>query len=364
MAEASLLCQSVHACSADFLLASGTYVLWRLQQKYGNISEIISDRDLVNNKPLVAGHYNILIDMAAALIILVLGAGVGPAAALLSIILSLSVFQSSKLRYINAHYEELMAMPRRQRWIEFFHPIGYLLRAGEKITDKKAKLWNIVLILNGVMVFFILNRMTDQLGFITKLGSIGIGQTELLYAALLLLYGAGIGLLYKILAACLAFICRKAAWYKAALLAAGAVSIYIVYLVNPHLLSSGQHSLHYTVSYAMEATPIYLLQLAWIKALFLIVCLETGWRGGDMFPVIFVGFLQGYAVAAWQPELNYLFCIDAVTSSFLAVANKHPYLAVFFTGLFFPPVYFSVTLAVIVLIMLGKRLAAALTSAF
>ena len=96
--------------------------------------------------------------------------------------------------------------------------------------------------------------------------------------------------------------------------------------------------------------------LSLIKLLFLDLCLWTGWTGGDIFPVTFAAFLQGFGMAQLFPQIDSLFVVLVVSVSIAITLLEKEWLAGIFISLFFPITLFPVSLLVIGLTILGRKI--------
>ena len=96
-------------------------------------------------------------NLLAALVILIFGAGVGPEAALLGAIISLSVWQSDKLRYLYFHYDEQEQQVFWTKIQRLLHPQQFVQRYDTMLApvDKKKlkQVMNGLFIVNGLVVF-------------------------------------------------------------------------------------------------------------------------------------------------------------------------------------------------------------------
>ena len=88
----------------------------------------------------------------------------------------------------------------------------------------------------------------------------------------------------------------------------GAIAIFGIAVFAPSLLFSGQHAMHSVVEMGLELPVLVLFGLSLLKLLFLEICLETGWTGGDIFPITFASILQGkdnnYDTDAFVPIMD------------------------------------------------------------
>lgn len=136
----------------------------------------------------------------------------------------------------------------------------------------------------------------------------------------------------------------------------GAIAIFGVTILAPTLLFSGQHSLHSIVELGMETTVLALLVLSLAKLIFLDFCLWTGWTGGDIFPITFAAFLQGFAVAQLFPQVDSLFVVLVVSLSMAIALLEKEWLAGIFISLFFPMQLLPVSLLMIGLHIVGRKI--------
>ena len=90
--------------------------------------------------------------------------------------------------------------------------------------------------------------------------------------------------------------------------------------------------------------------------MFLDLCLWTGWTGGDIFPVTFADFLQGFGMAQLFPQIDSLFVVLVVSVSIAITLLEKEWLAGIFISLFFPITLFPVSLLVIGLTILGRKI--------
>lgn len=290
-----------------------------------------------------------------ALVILISGAGVGPEAPLLRAVIAYSIWQADKLRYLEANWNQL-EKSNPIKWIKYiFHPSHYLL--SYSINQKKiGKTWRNLLIANGLLAFWLMMRLTDQPSFVTKLGKTNWSMVDLLVFLPLCLYGFVFGKSYSWLKKVIFINLDHLKISLPFKICIGAMVIFLMKLFVPTLLFSGQHSLHTVAKLGMSTPVVMLFILSLIKLLFLDLCLWTGWTGGDIFPVTFAAFLQGFGMAQLFPQIDSLFVVLVVSVSIAITLLEKEWLAGIFISLFFPITLFPVSLLVIGLTILGRKI--------
>ncbi|MET3644391.1 chloride channel protein [Streptococcus gallinaceus] len=326
-----------------------------LKTKWGELPKTSHELLHELNEKRTISYKNTWRNIALALPVLVSGAGVGPEAPLLGVVIAYSIWQADKLRYMAANWEELKGCGLI-KWIKYiFHPNHYLLSypASQKETGK---FFRNLLIANGVLVFWMLMRVTEQPSFVTKLGESNWSIVDLPLFLPLCLYGLVIGKGYTHIMMFLRARLERLKLSLSCKIGLGAIAIFLVTLLAPSLLFSGQHSLHSIVELGMK-TPIQtLFVLSFAKLIFLDLCLWSGWTGGDIFPVTFASFLQGFAVAQLFPQTDRLFVVLVVSLSIAITLLEKEWLAGIFISLFFPIQLFPVSLLVVGLTILGRKI--------
>ena len=318
-----------------FLLLVGGLLVFALKKKWGSLPR--SSHELMEElkEQQTVNYRHTWRSLVLALIILVLGAGVGPEAPLLGAVIAYSIWQADKLRYLEANREQLKQLSLKDKLVRFFHPSQYLLTypASQKGTDKKKRLFFIV---NGLIIFVLLMRMTDQPSFITKLGDSQWQAAELVLILPLMFYGLLFGKVYHWLMKRIKGSLKKLPLPLIGKIMIGAVAIFGVAVFAPSLLFSGQHAMHSVVEMGLELPVLALLGLSLLKLIFLEICLETGWTGGDIFPITFASILQGFAFAQFLPGYDPLFVVLVVSLSLAVTLLQKEWLAGIFISLFFP----------------------------
>ena len=328
------------------LLLIGGLLVFALKKKWGSLPRTSHELMEELKEEQTVNYRHTWRSLVLALIILVLGAGVGPEAPLLGAVIAYSIWQADKLRYLEANREQLKHLSLKDKLVRFFHPSQYLLTypASQKGTDKKKRLFFIV---NGLIIFVLLMRMTDQPSFITKLGDSQWQAAELVLILPLMFYGLLFGTVYRWLMKKIKGSLKKLPLPLIGKILLGAVAIFGVAVFAPSLLFSGQHAMHLVVEMGIEMSVFLLFALSLLKLIFLEICLETGWTGGDIFPITFASILQGFAFAQLLPGYDPLFVVLVVSLSLAVTLLQKEWLAGIFISLFFPVKLWPIALILI-----------------
>ena len=317
------------------LLLIGGLLVFALKKKWGSLPRTSHELMEELKAEQTVNYRHTWRSLVLALIILVLGAGVAPGAPLLGAVIAYSIWQADKLRYLEANRGQLKHLSLKDKLVRLFHPSQYLLTypASQKGTDKKKRLFFIV---NGLIIFVLLMRMTEQPSFITKLGDSQWQAAELVLILPLMLYGFLFGRVYRWLMKRIKGALKKYSVPLIGKILIGSVAIFGVAIFAPSLLFSGQHAMHSVVEMGLELPVLVLFGLSLLKLIFLEICLETGWTGGDIFPITFASILQGFAFAQLLPGYDPLFVVLVVSLSLAVTLLQKEWLAGIVISLFFP----------------------------
>jgi H+/Cl- antiporter ClcA len=105
----------------------------------------------------------------------------------------------------------------------------------------------------------------------------------------------------------------------------------------PILRFSGHHEIEAMLGWAGSASMPQLLGLAALKVLCLTLCLASGWRGGAIFPLIFVGAAAGSSVLAFVPALDPTVASLAGITAAATVGMGKPLAAILIVALLVAP---------------------------
>ncbi|WP_125099377.1 chloride channel protein [Leucobacter chromiireducens] len=92
----------------------------------------------------------------------------------------------------------------------------------------------------------------------------------------------------------------------------------------PLVRFSGHHDLGTVNALAADGAWLPLALLAAAKLVALVLCLAAGWRGGEIFPLIFIGAAVGAASAALWPELDPAAAVMIAMAATVTVGWRRP----------------------------------------
>lgn len=106
-------------------------------------------------------------------------------------------------------------------------------------------------------------------------------------------------------------------------------------LALPLVLFPGEEQSHELMETWGVMPAAVLLATGVLKAFVTPLCIELGWKGGDLFPCIFAGVATGYGLAALTGA-DAMLMVTVTTTAFLAGVTKKPLLALGILALCFP----------------------------
>ncbi|MGE7693201.1 chloride channel protein [Lysinibacillus sp. NPDC094177] len=346
-----------------FLCILGGFLVGVSRYKYGTTLPKTASDAIVELKTTQRMDYsNLSLNFFIAFLILIFGASVGPAAAVLSSVIALSVWQADKMRYFYFSYNEW----KKESWLiklkKLALPHKYLIPySSDRAPQEKKmllfkKLVYMLFIVNGIMTFMFIIKISEQPPFVTKLGETSWGFDELLLFIPFVLFGILFSKLYELMERAMKKFFSKMNNKIILSGVIGGIGIGLMSLVAPNLLFSGQLSMQELPSVVPTLSIATLILGSILKLIFMEFCLKSGWVGGNVLPVIFACILQGYAIATFFPQLDMLFIVAVIGGSASIAILKTPLLVGLSLMLFFPIELAPVILMIVVLFILLSKL--------
>ena len=340
-------------CSAGGL-AIGLY-----KKKYGVLPDNLHD---VMHKVKKDGTYpydNLQVVAFAALLPLVFGGALGPEAGLSGIVVGLCCFVTDRLKDKG---DQLMSLSDAKMTdilkVVFKGPVFRVDRnQGEQPTADTQAEPRQRLVNKATRIFLYLMIAVGAVAAVKVLtyyfGIMGIPRFESrqvfeieqwLWFIPLLATGLLGGFIYLLFNKCTMLIGKKLQNHTViACVLAGIVIAIFGYLL-PLTMFSGEYEME-DLMLNYQSYTIGLLILTAVGKLFLVtLCLNLGWRGGNIFPIIFSGVAIGFAVAAII-GIDSTFAVPVVTATLFAYIMRKPLAVVALLLLCFPVSYIIPMLA-------------------
>jgi H+/Cl- antiporter ClcA len=288
-------------------------------------------------------YNNLHIIAVAALLPLIFGGSLGPEAGLSGIIVGLCFWFSDKLKFGMQEVEEIAQIGMAATiGIIFGSPLfGFVNQVEDdsnlkKIPKNTRMLLYFIAILGGFGVFRLLS---DLLGGGPGMGNFPpietLGNTEWALAIPLAIAGSLIGMLYYVFKGGIHKVMVPIKNRVVIRSVVGGLILGGVGILLPLTMFSGEHEMKGLMAEWQSIGVVLLFVTAIVKLLMTNVCLEMGWRGGHIFPVIFSGASIGYAFAMLLP-IDPIFCVAVVTAALTSAILRKPLAVILLLLILFP----------------------------
>ncbi|MGV8905864.1 MAG: chloride channel protein [Acetobacterium sp.] len=288
-------------------------------------------------------YNNLHIVAIATLLPLVFGGCLGPEAGLTGIIVGLCFWFSDKFKFAFAEMDELATIGiAATLGIIFGSPLfGFINQFEDEtrqtpIPKNKKILMYFIGILGGFGSFSLLTNVFGSISGMANFPSIAaMGPSEWFAAIPLALIGGSFGILYFFFNRLVKVCVRPLNKYIVLRAIIGGIMLGGMGILLPFAMFSGEPQLAdiMTIWQGMGVVLLFITGIG--KLLMGNICLEMGWRGGNIFPVIFSGVAIGYALATILP-IDPIFCVAVVTAALTSAILRKPLAVVLLLLICFP----------------------------
>ena len=329
----------------------GAILIALVQKHYGRLpdtmEEVMGRVKLTGTYPHDKLHHIAI----AALLPLIFGAAVGPEAGLTGLIVGICYWIGDNLKYRN---EQITALAEAGFaaivGVIFGSPLFGIAHALEpddktehyrqKLAGKRARILIYCCgVLGGMLAFYLLGSLTGRSAGLPRFHAqhaIGVDQWKWLVPLL------AAGILFALFYLTIQKLTRNLAdklsdhHFICSFIAAAAVAVAGAFL--PMTMFSGEHQLETLIDSWQQTSPAEMILTAIVKLALVSLCINFGWRGGSIFPIIFSGALLGYTFALIV-GMDGAFAVAMLVSSMYAYIIRKPVAAVMILLLCFPVTY-------------------------
>lgn len=203
-----------------------------------------------------------------------------------------------------------------------------------KLLSLIAKRFNSV-ILNRVANTNGLPRFNSQLNLFTWFDGEMITWFIPLFAAGILL-----AIIYKVFDKLTKYLADKIAKYRIISCLIAGVSVAVLGALLPNTMFSGEHQLGVLINSWFRQDALILLLTAAVKLILVSICINFGWRGGSIFPIIYSGASAAFAVVILiGGVLEGAFAAAVLIAAMYSYISRKPLMSVLILLLCFPITY-------------------------
>ena len=113
------------------------------------------------------------------------------------------------------------------------------------------------------------------------------------------------------------------------------LSLAVIGLISPWTMFSGEHQMGEMMEVWQEETAAGLILITVLKLVLVNLCINLGWKGGHIFPVIFSGVSLGYAMAMIL-GIEPVFAVAVATAALCGYVMRKPVMVIGVLLLCFP----------------------------
>ncbi len=347
----------------------GGLIIGLFHRKYGPYPENMGDAVRRLFREQTYPYRELPIAMVASLLSLLFGGAVGPEAGLVCILLSLCVWARDEFCMARENLETYMEQnPKGQRLRVFGNLIkGMVTHPGRAAYTKDRVPWTnsmrigcgIAAGLGGLFIYILFNTLFGRAFTLPHIDGGSVVIKDRLAMILLFAVGIGAGYLYLVFRKLTAKVFEKMKEKGLQVLNAVLGGL-ILGLIGGRLpitmfsggtdiqtIFSGQAELQTTLSggainfqaysyeYFVAMLPFLLIIIGVLKLFLTNVCIESGWRGGHFFPLLFSGLSIGCGFAGLLGT-NEVLSVVVVTGALLGTVLQQPIGALVLSVIFFP----------------------------
>lgn len=346
--------------NAIILLVIGI-VIFLTRKHFGQLPRNFSNVMAEIRQKGTANYHTLLAQMVIPAIILVSGTSLGPEATLVSSTVLYGIWIGDKLRYVEANYAKL----KKSSWLMVLRvlliPHQYRIHREDSPEHRgiflNKKMTKVVYFLNGVLGFSIVYNLFGEPSLIIRIGDSNWHYEKLGWMLLILLVSYAVGHVYLKVMIEIRKVIQSRIFHEVALITLGGLAIYVSSLLAPEILFSGQHNFHLFTTNWVGHSVLYLTAISFAKLLLLTIALNTGWVGGDIFPVLFSATIQGLAISQLLPNLDRTFVMVMVAIGVSSAILESPLLVGSLMAIMFAPInLLPFVILATILLMLIKSL--------
>ncbi len=311
------------------------------------MEEVLGRMKLTGTYP----HDNLHHIAIAALLPLIFGGALGPEAGLTGLIVGICYWIGDNLKYRN---EQITALAEAGFaaivGVIFGSPLFGIAHALEpdngsehylqKLAGKRTRIFIYFCgAAGGMLTFFLLGSLTGRSAGLPRFHAhhaIGVDQWKWLVPLL------AAGILFALYYLTMQKLTRSLAdklsdhYFICSFIAAAAVAVAGAFL--PMSMFSGEHQLETLIDNWQSMSPALMILTAIVKLALVSLCINFGWRGGSIFPIIFSGSLLGYTFAL-VVGMDGAFAVAMLVSSLYAYIMRKPVAVIMILLLCFPVTY-------------------------
>ena len=312
--------------------------LWK--NKYGDGPEELNQVIKTVKQEHRYSYSNFFPSIVSSISPLIFGASVGPEAGLTTIIAGLCTWIGDKLKIFNDEIEELAHIGITATLGTIF--ASPLFGFVEPIENEESKLPEtskyvlyFVAILSSFGIFIFLNHLTHNQAVLHSIGTANFSNLNYLGVVVLIILGILLSYIYFIGNKLSKMIFKNLDDNFILKGVVGGLILGIFGTLLPLTMFSGERQIYFLLDSGVQLGIMVLILTSILKIFLTNVCIESGFKGGNFFPLIFSGTAMGYALSIIL-NMDPIISMAVVTTSLTAGVYKKPIAVVLLLIIIFP----------------------------
>ncbi|EIA19510.1 chloride channel protein [Listeria fleischmannii] len=304
----------------------------------------------------------LLFTILAAWVVLSFGASLGPEAALVGIIGGLVTWLVDHIKMDIQRKETLVNLGiLGMLSVVFLAPFnGIAEDLDQDYQNQKLPRWSklclsLLVSLSGLATFILVKGLLplEKGVFSIRVPEISWSWLNLAYFLPIIILGSLFGIYFLFLQKAVQKVFQPIQ-NKILLALIGGVCIGLLGMVSHYFLFSGEHQLIEITKEIGDYSFWLLLALGLFKPLLVAICLNTGWKGGMIFPAIFASGVMGYVIT-WALDIHVGFLVTVFVAASCTKVVGRPFLTSSILLFVFPLQFFPFILITAFLVSLDWK---------
>ena len=320
------------------LLGGLSIGLWKT--KYGDGPEDLNQVIQTVKQDHRYPYSNIFPSIVSSILPLIFGASIGPEAGLTGIVAGLFTWMGDKLKIFNDGLEELAHIGiTATLGTIFVSPLfGFvepIENEGSALPKTSKNILYFVAILSSFGIFVFLNHLTHNHSGLHSIGTATLSNLNYLGIIILMVIGVLLSYVYFVSHKLSKIVFENLGDNLILKGVVGGLILGITGTLLPLTMFSGEKQMYLLVGSGVQFGVIILILTCLLKIVITNICIETGFKGGHFFPLIFSGTAMGYALSILL-HMDPIISMSIVTTSFMASILRKPIAVVLVLMIIFP----------------------------
>lgn len=319
-----------------------------LQKYWGGYPKGLSTVVELNRRQGSFGFDNIPVVFLSAMVPLIFGSAVGPEASLMSFIATVCCYIGTRIRMSEERLQIFtfvgissgLGACFKAPLFGFMELIEQPIRLDRDDTiifpSTKRIIIYLTAIFGSIAALDLLNSWIFVLEGMPRFQTVSVQSIELLWFLPLALCAGLFGCLFPVFSQCSAKLLKPLSgkYIVKALLCS--VVMALVMWKLPLTQFTGEEQIKTLMDNYRDYTPLILFLTVFAKMFLTAFCVQSGWKGGHLYPTVFTGIACGFAFALCLPSVNPVFCVAVCAGALSGAVIRKPMATALLLLLCFP----------------------------